>query len=176
MSSHILTPFSARSSASIRLSSRLIVLCVYWTRFCISPPFLTKSLFSQAAHEDVIPLNEPVTTASGEAVDQITVGAGMSLIIPIRAINRSDAFWGPDAKEFKPERWLKDGRLDPDVRDSGTTAFGYGRRICPGRHFAVSSLFMVVSTVLHTLSISAPVDEEGRSVPLSGKMTSGLLS
>lgn len=27
-----------------------------------------------------------------------------------------------------PERFLKDGRLNPDVRDPATIAFGYGRR------------------------------------------------
>ena len=135
-------PLRARSSAFTRLWSRLTVLCVYRTRSYI-PPFLTKSLLFQAAHEDVIPLNEPVTTASGEAVDQITVGAGMSLIIPIRAINRSDAFWGPDAKEFKPERWLEnEAGLTPQSKEipgfHHFFTFNDGPRICLGKLFAVA--------------------------------------
>ena len=33
-----------------------------------------------------------------------------------------------DPEAFMPERFLKDGELDPDVRDPLTFAFGYGRR------------------------------------------------
>ncbi|KAL4242020.1 cytochrome P450 family protein [Abortiporus biennis] len=41
----------------------------------------------------------------------------------------------PDPETFHPERFLKGGKLDPTVRDPSTLAFGFGRRICPGRHF-----------------------------------------
>ena len=30
--------------------------------------------------------------------------------------------------EYQPERYLKDGELDPDAMDPGVVAFGYGRR------------------------------------------------
>ena len=30
--------------------------------------------------------------------------------------------------EYQPERYLKDGRLNPDVIDPASVAFGYGRR------------------------------------------------
>ena len=30
--------------------------------------------------------------------------------------------------EFQPERYLKDGQLNPNVRDPGCAAFGFGRR------------------------------------------------
>jgi len=33
----------------------------------------------------------------------------------------------PEPEEVCPERFLKDGKLNPDVRDS-VVAFGYGRR------------------------------------------------
>lgn len=29
---------------------------------------------------------------------------------------------------FKPERFIKDGRLDPNIRDPAMIAFGFGRR------------------------------------------------
>jgi Cytochrome P450 len=33
-----------------------------------------------------------------------------------------------DPMEFQPERYLKDGQLNPDVRDPDCAAFGFGRR------------------------------------------------
>ena len=30
--------------------------------------------------------------------------------------------------EYQPERYLKDGKLNPDVIDPESVAFGYGRR------------------------------------------------
>ncbi|KAH7882877.1 cytochrome P450 [Phlebopus sp. FC_14] len=37
--------------------------------------------------------------------NDIRVRKGDPIFIPILAINRSEALWGPDAHEFKPERW-----------------------------------------------------------------------
>ena len=34
----------------------------------------------------------------------------------------------PEPQEFKPERFLKDGVLDPTVQDPDSAAFGFGRR------------------------------------------------
>ena len=34
----------------------------------------------------------------------------------------------PDPSAFKPERFLKDGQLDPNIPDPEMIAFGFGRR------------------------------------------------
>ena len=34
----------------------------------------------------------------------------------------------PDPFDFKPERFMKDGQLNPNIRDPVITAFGFGRR------------------------------------------------
>ena len=33
-----------------------------------------------------------------------------------------------DPMEFQPERYLKDGKLNPDMRDPDSAVFGFGRR------------------------------------------------
>ena len=33
-----------------------------------------------------------------------------------------------DPMVFQPERYLKDGKLNPDVRDPDSAVFGFGRR------------------------------------------------
>ena len=53
----------------------------------------------------------------------------------------------PDPDSFKPERFINpDGSvLDDPVL---AVAFGSGKRICPGRHLADSTLFMVIASLL----------------------------
>ncbi|KAH0839441.1 cytochrome P450 [Lanmaoa asiatica] len=76
-----------------------------------------------AAVDDVIPLSKPVRTRSGKLVDHITVAKGTYLSVSVLSMNRSMALWGPDAKEFKPERWIReDGIPATGERGAGTPA------------------------------------------------------
>lgn len=81
-----------------------------------------------------------------------------------------------DPMEYQPERYLKDGKPNLDVRDPGTVAFGFGRRICPGRYLSDSSLYSIVSCVLAVYDIRPPVDDQGTIIKLKPEVTSGLLS
>ncbi|KAF5313822.1 hypothetical protein D9619_013035 [Psilocybe cf. subviscida] len=81
-----------------------------------------------------------------------------------------------DPEEYRPERYLKDGQLNPSVRQPEASAFGFGRRICPGRFYSDNTLFSMVSSILHAFNITPGLDEKGEPAQLSNKMTSGLLS
>ena len=49
-------------------------------------------------------------------------------------------------------------------------------RICPGRYFAQASMFIIIASVLHTLTIDRATDEHGRQIVPEVKMTDGVLS
>jgi cytochrome P450 len=66
-------------------------------------------------YDDILPLGKPLVLADGQTTDHILVPANQSVTIPITAINRMRALWGPDAHEFKPERWLEGGVGIPDA-------------------------------------------------------------
>ncbi|KAJ7751121.1 cytochrome P450, partial [Mycena metata] len=55
----------------------------------------------------------------------------------------------PEPYAFNPERFLLDGKPNPHVRDPQAT-FGFGRRVCPGRYVAASSVFISVASILAT--------------------------
>ncbi|KAJ7209147.1 cytochrome P450 [Mycena pura] len=81
----------------------------------------------------------------------------------------------PEPHAFKPERFLLDGKLNPAVKNP-EVAFGFGRRMCPGRHMALSSIWITVASILATFDITKAVDEEGKVIEPSYEYLSGLIS
>ncbi|KAG0695949.1 cytochrome P450 [Suillus ampliporus] len=106
-----------------------------------------------AVADDVIPLSEPVHTASGEMTDSICVAKGTLITIPAGAINRSFAIWGPDAKEFKPDRWLAEGGISGKAKEvqghRHLLTFVDGPRTCLGKDFAVTEFKAVLSVLVN---------------------------
>ena len=49
------------------------------------------------------------------------------LDVIFRAMLHDPAFY-PDPETFNPDRFLRDGKIDPDVLDPTRMAFGFGRR------------------------------------------------
>lgn len=90
-------------------------------------------------------------------------------IVPLHwAMNHNeDVFDDPDV--FRPERWLENP-------DSGTVAFGFGRRMCTGRHIARNSLFLVMSRILWAFNVRSATDENGRPIKVDDMaFTSGFM-
>lgn len=62
----------------------------------------------------------------------------------VYTIHRMPEYWGPDANEFKPERWARAKEFHPVQ----FLSFGAGKRDCLGKHFAMQSLKLLVSSLL----------------------------
>lgn len=65
-----------------------------------------------------------------------------------------------DPETFDPERYLGP-RGEPDAT---STVFGYGRRTCPGQHFADATVFITIAQVLAAFSIKKAVDDQGSEI------------
>ncbi|KAF8748995.1 cytochrome p450 [Rhizoctonia solani] len=68
-----------------------------------------------------------------------------------------------------PERFYPDRFLDPSVPNA--PGFGYGRRSCPGVHFAESTLFITMCTLLTVFDISPRSTRMGTGATQGGKGT-----
>nr|BAL05122.1 cytochrome P450 [Phanerodontia chrysosporium] len=111
----------------------------------------------------LFPLAFPHKSTVDDWLDGYFIPAG-SLIIGSAWATLHDEERYPDPEAFRPERFLTaDGKLDPSVPDP-VEAFGYGRRICPGRHYADASLFLYIAHILFAFTIRKPLDERGNVV------------
>ncbi|KAF8318880.1 cytochrome P450 [Amanita rubescens] len=98
-----------------------------------------------ANEDDVIPLNAPIKTASGQMIDSIVVPKGTSVSISLALLNRDEKTWGSDTKEFRPERWLE----NPQRK---LFSFGDGQRLCLGKGFALTEAKVVLSVFIRHFS------------------------
>ncbi|KAI0774783.1 cytochrome P450 [Trametes elegans] len=113
----------------------------------------------------VAPIGVPHRSVADDIYNGYLIPAG-SIVIPNQWAMSRDPEHYPDPERFNPDRFLLEGQLNPNIRDPESFVFGFGRRrvtfdLCPGRHFADVSLFITCASILHTLEISAPLDERG---------------
>ncbi|KAF9224546.1 cytochrome P450 [Gyrodon lividus] len=105
-----------------------------------------------AVEDDVIPLSQPVRTKSGELVDSISIAKDTLIVINIPLINRSAAIWGPDAKAWRPERWLEEDGIPKKAQEvqghRHLLTFVDGPRTCLGKGFAVAEFKIVLSVLV----------------------------
>ncbi|KAG6371545.1 cytochrome P450 [Boletus reticuloceps] len=78
------------------------------------------------------------------------------------AISRDPEVY-PNPDKFDPQRWFgSDGGVRDDLK---FPSFGFGRRICPGRHIANRSIFINTALLLWSFRITqdpnSPIDDTG---------------
>ncbi|KAF8148841.1 cytochrome P450 [Crassisporium funariophilum] len=112
-----------------------------------------------AAEDDVMPFSVPITTSTGKSISSLVISKGTIVTSPIRFMNRSEEFWGPNAKEFEPERWLDDGTYSGAKEIQGhrhILTFSDGPRTCLGKSFALAEFKSVLSVLIRNFIFEFP--------------------
>ncbi|KAF7296433.1 Cytochrome P450 [Mycena chlorophos] len=138
-------------------------------------PYTTALVKEVLRWRAVTPLGVPHFVDVEDEYAGYRIPAGSTVIGNVWALLRDENIY-PDPIPFKPERFLRDGKLDPTVRDPDTIAFGFGRRICPGKTFATTTVWINVASMLATLNIEKCVDAEGKVVEPTYEAFPGLIS
>ncbi|KAI0826243.1 cytochrome P450 [Irpex lacteus] len=125
-----------------------------------SMPFL-QALLKASVHpgkDDVIPLSEPITTTTGELIEDIPIAKGQGFLISICAYNRIKSIWGEDADEFNPQRFL-DGKVENEVKVGmygNLMSFSAGMRGCIGWRFSLIEMQAILVALIENFEFSLP--------------------
>ncbi|KAF9070794.1 cytochrome P450 [Rhodocollybia butyracea] len=122
-----------------------------------------------ASEDDILPLSTPLLT--GET--SVAISKGTTVSASAICINRADAIWGPNAKEFYPERWLvpEEGGEQSTVQWGKLASeatykeiqghrhlltFSDGPRTCLGKGFALAEFKAVLSVLIRNYTFEFP--------------------
>ncbi|KAK7462924.1 hypothetical protein VKT23_007504 [Stygiomarasmius scandens] len=104
------------------------------------------------------PIGVPHAAVEDDYYDGHFIPKGTILIPNVLSLNRDPEIYGPDAGQFHPERHLDEkGELE-DPKSDGHFTYGFGYRICVGRHLANNFLFMAFANILWALRIEPAKD------------------
>lgn len=87
---------------------------------------------------------------------------GVVVILSMWQMNRSPEVWGPEAGDFRPERWITDGK--PNTSGGAQSnydllTFLHGPRSCIGQGFAKAEMRCLLASMIRTFTWDLAMDE-----------------
>ena len=135
---------------------------------------------------------QKTSTRTSKAMRTVVIPEGCQLLVNICLLHRSEEIWGPDAAEFKPERFLEPGAPSASVASAAAASptastsaeegaaeaasaaaasaarllmpFSLGARGCIGQNLARTSMIAELATLLGRLSFSLDRSRMGGSL------------
>ncbi|KAJ7116118.1 cytochrome P450 [Mycena crocata] len=117
----------------------------------------------EAACDDVMPLLNPWTDTQGKVHETISIPKGTEIFIPMNAMNLDPIIWGPNAREFIPERWESPiENAIPGVWGNMMSFIG-GPRGCVGYRFSLVEIKSLMFTLLRNFEfdLAVPIKDLG---------------
>ncbi|XP_049870032.1 cytochrome P450 4C1-like isoform X2 [Pectinophora gossypiella] len=90
----------------------------------------------------------------------ITVPSDCGVVVNIWALHRDPRYWGEDAEQFRPERFID----VPLKHPAQFMPFSHGPRNCPGTQYAMTAMKTVLATLLRNYRI-IPARKSTSSIP-----------
>ncbi|KAF8153982.1 cytochrome P450 [Crassisporium funariophilum] len=132
-----------------------------------SLPYLECVLKEVLRWNPMVPLGMPHRLMEDDFYRDFYIPAGSTVLANIYGILRDCA--QPDL--FRPERYMDEEGL-PDPQG---VVFGFGRRICPGRHLADASYWAMASSMIAAFDISPALDMDGKDTNAPYEFTHGFV-
>lgn len=141
-------------------------------------PYMQALIMELLRWHNIAPLGLPHTLMEDDTYGGYFLPKGSTVLANIWSILHDPERF-PEPNVFKPTRWLiTNSGGKRQINESMTHpvnsfVFGFGRRICPGRYFAVNTLRTVTPYILTCYDVSP---RSGDPNDLSTDVTSGIIS
>ncbi|KAF7304522.1 hypothetical protein HMN09_00854800 [Mycena chlorophos] len=126
----------------------------------------------RALADDVLPLGKPIVGRDGKEHSFLPIRKGQIMRLPIVEVNTSEDVWGPDALEFRPDRWDNVPAAASSVPSVWANQFTFlaGPHNCIGFRFALAELKALLFTLVRAFEITPAVPKESIGPVTSGQI------
>ncbi|KZV73540.1 cytochrome P450 [Peniophora sp. CONT] len=138
-------------------------------------PYISAMVKEVLRWRPTTPYGLPHYTTEDDFYEQYFIPKGTIVLPNAWEMNHDLEVYGPDAHHFNPSRYLGErgeALSTAGVRDDGHYGFGFGRRICVGKHVANNSLFIDIATCLWAFSFA---NVKGQELDVDGFLDTGLV-
>ncbi|PBK75833.1 cytochrome P450 [Armillaria solidipes] len=136
-------------------------------------PYIEAILSEALRWNPVVPTSIAHRNVQEDVYRGYYIPAGATIIGNAWAILHDEKDY-PNPLIFDPERFMSAEGKEPQPEP--IAAFGFGRRICPGRYLASNTAWIAIASMASTLSFTKAVDSEGRVIEPSNTFTDGFVS
>ncbi|KAF8837462.1 cytochrome P450 [Paxillus ammoniavirescens] len=138
-----------------------------------SLPYVEAVLRETLRWHPVAPLGISHAALDNDIYRGYFIPKGMTVVPNVWAMTRNENKY-PNASDFVPERFIDAaGGLNADTVDF---IWGFGRRICAGRHVADASLWAGIASILATFKLLPAQGPDGEDVMFEPQWINGLTS
>ncbi|KZV64301.1 cytochrome P450 [Peniophora sp. CONT] len=139
-------------------------------------PYISAMVKEVVRWGPLAPLGVPHRSTEDDVYEGYFIPKGTIVIPNVWELNRDVEMFGIDADRFNPARYLDEkGQLLPDppgTKDDGHFTYGFGRRVCVGKHVANKGLFIEIATCLWAFSLA---NIEGQALNVNAFCDEGLV-
>ena len=129
-----------------------------------SLPYIRAMVKETLRWSPIIPFGVPHASIADDWYEGMFIPKGTICLQNMRVINYEPEVFGNDAADFNPARYLDEQHRQVrvlDGREESHMAFGFGRRICPGRYVAEGTLAIDMATLLWAMRFERPEGARG---------------
>ncbi|KAI9441888.1 cytochrome P450 [Lactarius indigo] len=112
----------------------------------------------------IAPFGVPHASTADDWYEGKLIPKGTVCLQNMRVLNFDTEVFGSNAADFDPSRYLDEkGQVKTQMggREEGHVTFGFGRRVCPGRHVAEGTLTIDLATLLWAMRFERPEGSKG---------------
>ena len=140
-------------------------------------PYIRAMVKETLRWSSVVPFGVPHASNADDWYDGTFIPKGTICLQNMRVLNFDPEVFGPNAADFDPARYLDEkgqAKTPIEGREEGHMAFGFGRRVCPGRYVAEGTLAIDFATLLWAMRFERPQGSQGMldvHTPVLGGLT-----